>query len=107
MPQSKESGERVRSAIRNSGLHFPTNRLTVNLAPAEVRKVGPSYDLPIALGLLVASEQLSAGALEGALVVGEMALDGHVRHVRGILPMTAFAAQPRLQTHLCARSGCE
>jgi magnesium chelatase family protein len=89
----KESGERVRSAIRNCGLHFPTNRVTVNLAPADIKKIGPAYDLPIALGLLIASEQLSEDALQGALVVGELALDGSVRHVRGILPMTAFARQ--------------
>ena len=87
----KESGERVRAAIRNSGLHFPTNRITINLAPADLKKVGPSYDLPIALGLLMASEQVEPNALDGALVVGELALDGGVRHVRGILPSTAFA----------------
>ncbi len=87
----KESAERVRAAIRNSGLHFPSNRVTVNLAPADLKKVGPAYDLPIALGMLAASEQVLPGALEGALVVGELALDGSVRHVRGILPMTAFA----------------
>lgn len=89
----KESGERVRAAIRNSGLHFPTNRLTVNLAPADLKKIGPSYDLPIALGLLMASEQLDRNVLNGSLVVGELALDGGVRHVRGILPTAAFARQ--------------
>lgn len=87
----KESSERVRAAIRNSGLHFPTNRVTVNLAPADLRKIGPSYDLPIALGLLMASEQLAPTCLDDAMVVGELALDGNVRHVRGILPTTAFA----------------
>ncbi|BCX03692.1 MAG: Fis family transcriptional regulator [Candidatus Roseilinea sp.] len=87
----KESGERVRAAIRNSGLHFPTNRVTVNLAPADLKKIGPSYDLPIALGLLMASEQLDPNCLDGAMVVGELALDGNVRHVRGVLPATAFA----------------
>ena len=87
----KESAERVRSAIRNSGLRFPTNRVTVNLAPADVKKIGPAYDLPIALGLLVASEQLDGNTLDDSLVVGELALDGSVRHVRGVLPMTAFA----------------
>ena len=89
----KESGERVRAAIRNSGLHFPTNRVTVNLAPADLKKIGPSYDLPIALGLLMASEQLDPNCLNGAMVVGELALDGTVRHVRGILPTTAFARE--------------
>ena len=87
----KESAERVRSAIRNSGLRFPTNRVTVNLAPADVKKMGPAYDLPIALGLLMATEQLDTNTLDGAMVVGELALDGAVRHVRGVLPMTAFA----------------
>ena len=87
----KESAERVRAALKNSGLQFPYTRLTVNLAPADLRKVGPSYDLPIALGMLVASEQVMGGALEGALVLGELALDGSVRHVRGVLPMAAFA----------------
>ncbi len=89
----KESGERVRAAIRNSGLHFPTNRVTVNLAPADLKKIGPSYDLPIALGLLIASEQLDPNCLDGAIVVGELALDGNVRHVRGVLPATAFARE--------------
>lgn len=89
----KESIERVRSAIRNSGLKFPNNRITVNLAPADVKKIGPAYDLPIALGLLVASEQLDPGALEQTLIIGELALDGAVRHVRGVLPATAFARE--------------
>jgi magnesium chelatase family protein len=89
----KESGERVRAAIRNSGMQFPTNRVTVNLAPADLKKMGPSYDLPIALGLLMASEQLDPNCLDGAMIVGELALDGGVRHVRGILPATAFARE--------------
>jgi magnesium chelatase family protein len=87
----KESGERVRAAVRNCGLHFPTNRVTVSLAPADLRKIGPSYDLPIALGILMASEQLELNCLEGVMVAGELALDGSIRHVRGILPTTAFA----------------
>jgi magnesium chelatase family protein len=87
----KESAERVRAAIRNSGLNFPNNRITVNLAPADLRKVGPAYDLPIALGMLVASEQVMGTALEGALVLGELALEGTVRHARGILSMAALA----------------
>lgn len=87
----KESGERVRAAIKHSGLHFPYNRVTVNLAPADIKKAGPAYDLPIALGVLIATEQLPPGALHETLVLGELALDGGVRHVRGILPTTAFA----------------
>lgn len=87
----QESKERVQSAIKNSGLLFPRNRVTVNLAPASVRKVGPVYDLPIALGALIAAEQLAPDALEGAMVIGELSLDGGIRHVRGILPMAAIA----------------
>ncbi len=89
----KESGERVRSAIKNSGLIMPGNRVTVNLAPADLRKAGPSYDLPIAVGILAASEQIPLDKLEGALVVGELGLDGAVRHVRGVLPITLYARE--------------
>jgi magnesium chelatase family protein len=89
----QESRERVQSAIKNSGLFFPRKRITVNLAPAAVRKEGPAYDLPIALGILIATEQLSPHVVEDALVVGELSLDGSVRHVRGVLPMAALARQ--------------
>jgi magnesium chelatase family protein len=91
----QESRERVRAAIRNTGLRFPDSRLTVNLAPADLRKEGPSYDLPIALGILLASEQIFAD-LDGAIVMGELSLDGSVRHVSGVLPM---ANQAREQGH--------
>ena len=87
----QESRERVQSAVKNAGLVFPRQRLTVNLAPAALRKEGPAYDLPIALGALAASEQLRADSLDGALVVGELSLDGSVRHVSGVLPMAALA----------------
>jgi magnesium chelatase family protein len=87
----KESGERVRAAIKNSGLMMPGNRVTVNLAPADLRKAGPSYDLPIAVGILAASEQIPLDKLDHALVVGELGLDGKVRHVRGVLPVTVYA----------------
>ena len=88
----RESGERVRSAIGNSGFYFPQARLTVNLAPADIRKEGPAYDLPIALGVMAASRQLLAD-LEDALIVGELGLDGDVRHVDGVLPMAAMAQE--------------
>ncbi len=89
----QESRERVQSAIKNAGLFFPRKHITVNLAPASVRKVGPVYDLPIALGVLVAGEQILPDALDGAMVIGELSLDGGVRHVRGVLPMAALARQ--------------
>lgn len=88
----RESGERVRSAISNSGFFFPQARLTVNLAPADLRKEGPAYDLPIALGVLAASRQLLA-ELEDGLIVGELGLDGTVRHINGVLPMAAMAQE--------------
>ncbi len=87
----QESRERVQAAIKNAGLSFPRKRVTVNLAPAAVRKEGPAYDLPIALGVLAASEQVDPRELEDSLVIGELSLDGSVRHVRGVLPMAAVA----------------
>ncbi len=89
----QESRERVQAAIKNAGLEFPRHRLTVNLAPASLRKEGPAYDLPIALGALAASGQIRPEWLEGTLALGELSLDGSVRHVRGVLPMAALARQ--------------
>ncbi len=89
----QESRERVQSAVKNAGLIYPRKRVTVNLAPASVRKEGPAYDLPIALGVLAAAEQIPQEALDGSLVIGELSLDGSVRHVRGVLPMAAVARQ--------------
>ncbi|HIQ02103.1 MAG TPA: ATP-binding protein [Anaerolineales bacterium] len=93
----KESSERVRAAIKNSGLLFPRKRLTVNLAPADIRKAGPAYDLPIAVGILLASEQAWPQAMEEALFVGELSLDGSVRHIPGVLPVAALARQEGLR----------
>ncbi len=86
----RESGERVRSAITNSGFYYPAHRLTVNLAPADLRKEGPAYDLPIALGILAATHQVLAD-MSDLLVVGELGLDGSVRHINGVLPMASMA----------------
>ncbi|MCO6453085.1 MAG: YifB family Mg chelatase-like AAA ATPase [Caldilineales bacterium] len=87
----QESRVRVRAAIRNSGLRFPMGTYTVNLAPADLPKRGPAYDLPIAVGVLASTEQIPLDALDGAVFIGELALDGSLRHVNGILPMTDFA----------------
>lgn len=89
----QESRERVQSAIKNAGLFFPRKRITVNLAPASVRKEGPAYDLPIAVGVLIAAGHLSPESADKAMVVGELSLDGRVRHARGVLPMAATARQ--------------
>jgi len=92
----EESKERVRSAIKNSGADFPINRITVNLAPADLPKVGPAYDLPIALGILIASGQI-APSLKDCLFFGELSLDGGLRHTNGILPMAYLAKEKRLK----------
>ena len=83
----RESRDRVRAAIRNAGLEFPMDRITVNLAPAEVRKVGTAFDLPMALGILVATETLKPERLEHMAVLGELSLDGRIQPVRGVLPI--------------------
>ncbi|MCL2057774.1 MAG: YifB family Mg chelatase-like AAA ATPase [Oscillospiraceae bacterium] len=87
----KESKERVRSAIRNNGYHFPIMRVTVNLAPAFVKKEGSSFDLPIAIGVLLATGQISIGCAGYIGFIGELALDGAVRRVNGVLPMSIRA----------------
>jgi magnesium chelatase family protein len=94
----KESRERVRSAIKNSGLIYPGKRITVNLAPADIRKEGPAYDLPIAVGVLIASEQVWPQAVEDAMIIGELSLDGSVRHVDGILPVASIAREEGIST---------
>lgn len=92
----EESKERVRSAIKNSGAEFPISRITVNLAPADLPKTGPSYDLPIALGILIASGQI-APEINDSLFFGELSLDGGLRHANGILPMAYLAAKKGLK----------
>src|SRR5689334_18237896 len=93
-----EAKERVKAAIKNSGCIFPFKRLTVNLAPADLRKEGPSYDLPIAVGLLLASGQINLdGSSEDLLFLGELSLDGSVRHTNGVLPMVAVAREKQVK----------
>ena len=89
----KESRERVRTAIKNSGISFPVKRITVNLAPADTKKEGASFDLPIAAGILASMEMIPATSLEDTLLTGELSLDGSVRPVNGILPMVYSAMQ--------------
>ena len=89
----RESHHRVRAAIRNSGFDFPRHRVTVNLAPADVRKAGSSFDLPIALGLLATSGHLTRRAIDDTIVVGELSLDGGINATRGVLPIAIAARQ--------------
>lgn len=92
----EEAKERVRSAIKNSGAEFPAKKITINLAPADLPKEGASYDLPIAIGILVASGQITA-PLNDALFIGELSLDGRVRHVNGTLSQTILAKEKKLK----------
>jgi magnesium chelatase family protein len=87
----KESRDRVTTALINSGYSMPMGRMTINLAPADVKKEGPSFDLPIALGMLAASEQFETDQLEQFVAVGELALNGAVRQGKGILPIAIWA----------------
>src|SRR5213079_217614 len=87
----KESRDRVTTALSNSGFKFPMGRTTINLAPADVKKEGPSFDLPIAIGMLAASEQIETDQLDNFAVVGELALTGAVRPVKGVLPIALRA----------------
>ncbi len=89
----KESRERVAAALTNSGFVVPHKRVTVNLAPADRRKEGTAFDLPIAVGILVATGQLPAAAVENVVIVGELGLDGSVRPVRGALPIARHVAR--------------
>lgn len=96
----KESKERVRAAVKNGGFHYPAERIVVNLAPADLPKSGPMYDLPIALGLLSASDQIPARALGDTVVIGELSLSGEVLPVRGVLPLLISAMEGGLTRFL-------
>lgn len=91
----RESRDRVRSAIRNSGFEFPEHRVTVNLAPADIRKAGSSFDLPIALGVLAASGVVTRRNVDDVMVLGELSLDGGIHSARGVLPIAAAARRER------------
>lgn len=92
----RESRDRIRSAIRNSGFEFPKHRITVNLAPADVRKAGTSFDLPIALGLLAASGVIARRDVPDVLILGELSLDGGIQAARGVLPIAATARRQQV-----------
>ncbi len=93
----RESRDRVYSAVKNSGLNFPLHRITVNLAPADLRKEGPAYDLPIAVGILAATSQVWHNQLDDSLFFGELSLDGSARHTKGVLPLAAMAREKGLK----------
>jgi magnesium chelatase family protein len=91
----RESRDRVRSAIRNSGFEFPPHRVTVNLAPADIRKAGSLFDLPIALGVLAAAGHITRRDIAGVLLLGELSLDGGIQTARGVLPIAVAARRHR------------
>lgn len=93
-----EAKERVRTAIENGGYDFPMQRLTINLAPADVKKEGPSFDLPIAVGILAVSHQVNPDAVGRYAMVGELALDGRVRAVNGVLPIVMALRDQRYKS---------
>ena len=90
---TKESKERVRSAIKNSGFQYPAKRIIVNLAPADTKKEGPTFDLPVALGIMAATGQIENKQYKNYVIIGELSLDGQLRHVNGIMPLLISAMQ--------------
>jgi magnesium chelatase family protein len=99
----RESRDRIRSAIRNSGFEFPEHRVTVNLAPADIRKAGSSFDLPIAIGVLAASGVVARRNVDDVLLLGELSLDGGIHSARGVLPIAAAARRERFTGLLLPR----
>lgn len=93
-----EAKERVRAALKNSGADLPPKRITVNLAPADLPKVGPAFDLPMAVGILLASEQLPATDVSKSLFIGELSLDGTLRHTAGVLPTALLARDKGIES---------
>ena len=89
----KESKERVRAAIKNAGFEFPGDRITINLAPADVRKEGSSFDLPIAIGILTSMGIMKEGVIKDYLIAGELSLDGRIKGIRGVLPIAILAGK--------------
>jgi magnesium chelatase family protein len=100
----RESRDRVKSAIRNSGFDFPSHRITVNLAPADVRKAGSSFDLPIALGILAAQGVVERRSITDLVILGELSLDGGIQPARGVLPVAAAARRDGAAALLLPRS---
>jgi len=89
----KESKERVRSAIKNSLFTYPIRKITINLAPADTKKEGSHFDLAIALGILIANEEIECATYKDYIILGELSLDGSINHVRGVMPLVISAVQ--------------
>ncbi|OGY09021.1 MAG: magnesium chelatase [Candidatus Blackburnbacteria bacterium RIFCSPHIGHO2_01_FULL_43_15b] len=102
-----EAKERVRAAIKNSGADLPPKRITVNLAPADLHKEGPAFDLPMAVGILLASEQLPKVGTSECLFIGELSLDGSLRHTSGVLPTALLAREKKLKNVFLPKSNAQ
>lgn len=89
----KESHPRIESAIKTNGFSWPNKRVVINLAPADVRKEGSAYDLPIAIAILSASSQINSGLLDKYIIMGELSLDGNLHRIRGVLPIAVKAKE--------------
>jgi magnesium chelatase family protein len=103
----KESKERVRAAIKNCGYDFPARRITVNLAPADIRKEGSAFDLPISLGILSATGLIEQDLLQSYVILGELSLDGKVKPVKGALPSSICARDTGLKGIILPRENAE
>jgi magnesium chelatase family protein len=106
-PSVRESRDRVRTAVRNSGFELPLERITVNLAPADLKKVGAAFDLPIALGVLAATGELPRRIVDDVVVLGELSLDGAIQPTRGVLPAAVMARRFGIPAVLVARENAE
>jgi magnesium chelatase family protein len=89
----KESQQRIESALRSLGFHWPGKQVVINMAPADIRKEGSSYDLPLAIGIMAADEKIARGDLESFVIMGELSLDGTLQPVRGVLPIALRARE--------------
>jgi magnesium chelatase family protein len=103
----KESKERVRSAIVNSGFEFPINRITVNLAPADIKKDGAQFDLPIAIGILIATKQISFNEVNSYLFMGELSLFGELKRVKGALPIVLEGLNKNIRSYIVPNANAE
>lgn len=103
----KESKDRVASAIKNTGFYFPAKRITANLAPADIRKEGSAFDLPIAIGVLGAARQLRSNSVENFLILGELSLDGSVRGIKGGLPMSIAARDNKISAIILPKTNAK
>ncbi len=103
----KEAKERVRTAIKNSGYEFPSRKIVINLAPADIRKEGSFYDLPIAVGILIDFGEIKEQFLDKTVILGELSLDGKINHVNGVLPMCIEAKKLGMKRVILSQKDAE